>query len=45
VLILGMNPLLPLDASYRDFLLLVAALTETALAEAQSRHRGTPAGC
>ena len=39
VLILGMNPLLPLDASYRDFLLLVAALTETALAEAQSRHR------
>jgi signal transduction histidine kinase len=39
VLILGMNPLLPLDASYRDFLLLVAAQTETALAEAQSRHR------
>ena len=39
VLILGMNRLLPLDASYRDFLLLVAALTETALAEAQSRHR------
>ena len=34
-----MNPLLPLDASYRDFLLLVAAQTETALAEAQSRHR------
>jgi signal transduction histidine kinase len=39
VLILGMNPLLPLDASYRDFLLLVAAQTETALAEAHSRHR------
>ena len=39
VLILGVSPLLPLDASYRDFLGLVAAQTEAALAEAESRHR------
>jgi signal transduction histidine kinase/ActR/RegA family two-component response regulator len=39
VLILGVSPFLPLDASYRDFLVLVAAQTEAALAEAQSRQR------
>jgi signal transduction histidine kinase/CheY-like chemotaxis protein len=39
VLILGVSPLLPLDASYRDFLVLVATQTEAALAEAQSRQR------
>jgi len=36
VLILGVSPLLPLDASYLDFLLLVAGQTEAALAGAQS---------
>jgi CheB methylesterase len=39
VLVLGLSPLLPLDAGYRDFLLLVAAQTEPVLAAAQSRHR------
>ena len=34
-----MSPLLPLDAGYRDFLLLVAVQTEAALAAAHSRHR------
>jgi hypothetical protein len=42
VLILGVSPLIPLDASYRDFLLLVAAQTETALAGAQSSALGLP---
>jgi CheB methylesterase/GAF domain-containing protein len=39
VLVLGVSPLLPLDAGYRAFLLLVAAQIEAALAAAQSRHR------
>jgi PAS domain S-box-containing protein len=39
VLILGVNPLLPFDGGYREFLILVAAQTEAALAEAHSRNR------
>jgi PAS domain-containing protein len=42
VLILGVSPLIRLDASYLDFLLLVATQTETALAGAQSFALGLP---